>query len=206
MFDRIERVLTRASAALAILGGAGLILATLVTCLSILSKLAGRAVVALTDGVPDGLSWLGPILGEEEIVSFAVGFAVFAALPWVMITRGHIRVDLFRPVFGDRLNRLLDLVADAAMALVAWLILTRQWAQIIRPARRSEEPFLSELLAGNWGAWSDRLRAAQESQILGVKLWPTYVVAEVCVLAFFIVALFCVWRSARSLVRPVAGA
>lgn len=195
MFDRIETLLNRASAALAILGGLGLIFATLATCLSIVLKLIGRILEPLV-GVA---GWARPILGEEELVTYGVGLALFAALPWVMIQKGHIRIDLLEPVFGQRLNRVLDVLSDLALAGVAYLILTRQWFLIFRPARRSEEPMTSELLSGNWAEIAKRLRDSHESQILGLKLWPTYVAAEFCVLAFFIVACFCVIRSGRQM-------
>ena len=204
MFGRLESFLTRASAALAILGGLGLIAATLVTCASILAKLAGRIVATGAGQVPEALSWMRPILGEEELVAYGVGLALFAALPWVMINRGHIRVDLFERWFGLRLNRVLDALGDLALAWIAWLLMTRQWYQIFRPARRKEESFGTELLRGNWAELGDRLRDSQESQILGIALWPTYVVAQICVVAFFVVACFCVLRSVRAIWRPAA--
>ncbi len=204
MIDRLDRILTRLAAALALAGGLGLIFATVVTCLSILLKLANRIVGAGAGGVPEHLAWLGPILGEEELVTYGVGLALFTALPWVMIRRGHIRIDLFQPWFPSRLNRTLDLLGDTALAAIAYLILTRQWFLIFRPARRSEDPLAAELATGNWSVLGDRLRDAQESQILGLKLWPTYIVAELCVLAFFVVACFCVLRSARALLAPAA--
>lgn len=204
MIDRLDRILTRLAAALALAGGLGLIFATVVTCLSILLKLANRIVGAGAGGVPEHLAWLGPILGEEELVTYGVGLALFTALPWVMIRRGHIRIDLFQPWFSSRLNRTLDLLGDTALAAIAYLILTRQWFLIFRPARRSEDPLAAELATGNWSVLGDRLRDAQESQILGLKLWPTYIVAELCVLAFFVVACFCVLRSARALLAPAA--
>ncbi len=204
MIDRLDRILTRLAAALALAGGLGLIFATVVTCLSILLKLANRIAGATAGGVPEHLAWLGPILGEEELVTYGVGLALFTALPWVMIRRGHIRIDLFQPWFPPRLNRTLDLLGDTALAAIAYLILTRQWFLIFRPARRSEDPLAAELATGNWSVLGDRLRDAQESQILGLKLWPTYIVAELCVLAFFVVACFCVLRSARALLAPAA--
>lgn len=197
MFDRLEQFLTRASAALAILGGLGLLFATLATCASIFLRLLGRLLEPFF-GV---LGWASPILGEEELVTYGVGLALFSALPWVMIRKGHIRIDLFESVFGSRFNRGLELLGELSLAAIAWLILTRQWFLIFRPARRREEPMVSEVLSGNWGVIADRLRDSQESQILGLKLWPTYVVAEACVLAFFIIACFCVIRSARQMVH-----
>ena len=204
MFHRIENWMTRFAAGLAILGGLGLIFATILTCISILLKLARRIADRVFDSaaVADATPWLRAILGEEELVTFGVGFALFAALPWVMIGRGHIRIDLFKPLFGNRLNRILDLLSDVILAVLAALILTRQWELIVKPARRGQDPFLDLLRAGDTEAAADRLNTAEESQILGLPLWPSYVVAELCVAAFFLVALFCVWRSARALTAP----
>ncbi|MEN0001613.1 MAG: TRAP transporter small permease subunit, partial [Pseudomonadota bacterium] len=119
----------RFAAGLAIIGGAGLLFATLVTCVSIVLKMLRRGADALFGNttIAENLPWLRSILGEEELVSFGVAFALFAALPWVMIQKGHIRIDLFKPAFGDRLNRFLDLLADLVLAALAYLILTRQW-------------------------------------------------------------------------------
>lgn len=199
LYTRIERGMVGLATGLALLGGAGLIFATLVTCISIILKLIKRmlddAIGATV--VSDTLPWLRPILGEEELVTYGVGFALFAALPWVMIQRGHIKVDLFEPLFGPRLNRVLDLLGDLALAVIAYLIMTRQWYLIFSKARGSKDPLGTLLLNGNFSQAADRVRTSQESQILGVPLWPTYIVAEICVIVFFIVACFCVWRSAR---------
>ncbi|MEM7614304.1 MAG: TRAP transporter small permease subunit [Pseudomonadota bacterium] len=197
-FDRVERGVERLAAGFAILGGLGLIFATLVTCLSILLKLTRRTLDA-TAGEAAG--WIRPILGEEELVAYGVGLALFSALPWVMIRRGHIKIDLFEPLFGDRLNRLLDLLGDIALALIAYLIMTRQWTLLFSKPRGEDLPIVSLLLRGDMAEIADRLRTAQESQILGLPLWPTYIVAEVCVVAFFLTACFCVLRSARALGR-----
>lgn len=204
MYASVETAMTRLAAALAILGGLGLVAATLITCFSILLKLARRLADAVFDSatVASTTPWLRPVLGEEELVSLCVGLALFAALPWVMIARGHIRVDLFQPAFGDRLNRVLDLLGDIALAALAYLILTRQWFLVFLPARRSQEPMGSLLLSGDFAGALARLNDRDESQILGLPLWPTYLVAELCVAVFFCVALFCVWRSARAVLTP----
>ena len=205
MFDRVERVMTGMAATLAIIGGLGLIFATLVTCTSIVLKLLRRGADQVMESATVGetLPWLRSILGEEELVTYGVGFALFAALPWVMIRRGHITIDLFKPAFGTRFNRLLDLIGDIVLAALAYLIFTRQWFLVFRPARRNQEPMIDLILAGDIAAALDRLNAREESQILGLPLWPTYIVAEICVAAFLAVALFCVWRSARALLGPL---
>lgn len=198
-FDRLDTWLTRLAAGVAILGGVGLLAATALTCVSILFRLLGRAVDHILG--PQALPWLAPILGEEEIVKLSVGFALFAALPWVMIQKGHIKVDLFEPFFGTRLNRILDLLGDIALAAIAWLIMTRQWYQIFDKPR-GDDPLLGQLLLQmDWPELVDRTRTRQDTQILEIPLWPTYMVAQVCVIIFFVVATFCVIRSARALIR-----
>ena len=194
--------MNRFAAGLALLGGAGLIFATVLTCVSIILKMVRRGADAMfgASWVADTLPWLRAILGEEELVTFGVGFALFAALPWVMIQRGHIKVDLFEPLFGDRLNRVLDLLGDLAFATLAYLILTRQWFLIFKKARGSKEPLGNLILQGDFSQAASRIRDAQESQILGVPLWPTYIIAELCVIAFFVIACFCVLRSVRALI------
>lgn len=201
VFERAETAMTRFAAGLALIGGAGLLFATAVTCLSILLKMARRLLDALFGTAPVGeaLPWLHAILGEEELVTYGVGFALFAALPWVMIRKGHIKIDLFEALFSTRFNRVLDLLADLILAVIAYLIMTRQWFLIFKKARGSKASLSELLLQGDIAGAVDRMRTSQESQILGLPLWPTYIVAEICVIAFFITACFCVLRSLRTL-------
>lgn len=206
LFNHLERLIDRMCVGIAVAGGLGLIVATIITCVSILLKLGRRSIDAVfgADAAPAALEWVSPILGEEEIVQFAVGAALLAALPFVMIRKGHIRIDLFEPVFGPGLNRFLDLMSDIALAAIAYLIMTRQWSLIFRTPRGDSRSWGDLLLQGDWTGVADRLRDTQESQIIGIKLWPTYVYAEICVAIFFVVAVFCVVRSARTLVYGAA--
>lgn len=199
-FDRIEQRITRFATFFALLGGMGLLFAVLVTCVSIVLKLLRRALDwALFEAAP--WPFIRPIWGEEELVAYGVGLALFAALPWVMIQKGHIKIDLFEPMFGARINRALDLIGDIALAAVGYLIFTRQWFLIFKKARRSQEPMAVELWNGNWSVLGDRLRDSQESYVLGIPLWPTWVVAEICTGVFLLVAVFCVIRSGRALIK-----
>lgn len=198
MFDRLDTAVRSLCITVAVMGGMGLIAATTITCLSILMKLARRGMEAV-GWTPDALAWVRPILGEEELVQYGVGLALFAALPYVMYSKGHITVDLFANMFGTRLNRILDLIGDAILCALAYLLFTRQWTLLFSPARRNDPLWLTEVLTGNWAEIADRLRDRQESQILGIKLWPTYLVTEILTALFLIVAVFCVLRSARAL-------
>lgn len=204
LFERIEVCAGKLSAGLALVGGVGLILATLVTCVSILLKLAGRLRDSIFGAAAAGdvSSWLRPILGEEELVTYCVGFALFAALPWVMFNRGHIKIDLLEPVFSRRVNLVLNALGDLVLAVIAYLILTRQWFMIFKKTRGSKEPAIDLLLRGEFGQAADLIRSAQVSQILGIPLWPTYIVAEFSVFVFFLVACFCVVRAVRELFCP----
>lgn len=198
MFDRLDKAIHDLSVTVAIIGGMGLIVATLVTCISILLKLSRRGL-DVVGWTPEALAWVRPILGEEELVQYGVGFALFAALPYVVYSKGHITVDLFSNVFGARLNRVLDLMGDAVLCALAYLLFTRQWTLLFKPARGDDPLWLNEVMTGNWLEIADRLRDRQESQILGLKLWPTYLVAELLTAVFFVVAVFCVVRSVRAL-------
>lgn len=203
MFTRLDTFVERLCIAVAVTGGLGLIAATLVTCVSILMKLARRGMEAV-GWTPQALDWLRPILGEEELVQYGVALALFAALPYVVYAKGHITIDLFKTTFGDRFNRLLDLLGDIALAALAYLLFTRQWTLLFQPARRDDRQWVTELLTGNWAEIADRLKDRPESQILGIKLWPTYLIAEILTALFLAVALYCVARSARALVRVTA--
>lgn len=199
-FERTDNFVARLSAGVAITGGLGLFFAIIVTCTSIILKVTRRVLDATLGSVYDSDTWsfIRPILGEEELVQYGVGFALFAALPWIMYKKGHVKIDLFEALFSTSFNRVLNLVGDVAFAIIAYLILSRQWFEVFRKARRSENSLLETALADPALAL-DRLKDANESQILGIKTWPLYVVAETCVLLFLIVALFCVFRSAREL-------
>lgn len=201
IYAKLDRCVAKFSAAIAILGGLGLVFAMAVTCLSILLKLLRRFLDSTLGHLIESDAWtfIRPILGEEEVVQYAVGLALFAALPWAMYQKSHVKIELLGPWFTDRMNRGLDLLGDLCFAIIAYLILTRQWFQIFRKARRKEEPMFDLLTGLDVNAAADRLRGAQESQILGIKLWPLYTIAEILIFCFFIVALFCALRSTRAL-------
>lgn len=203
IFSKIENMMNRLCIGLALVGGFGLIFATVLTCTSILLKLGRRLIDNIygASNVPEVFDWVRPILGEEELVQLAVGFALFAMLPLVMIRSGHVRIDLFESYFGRFGNRILDLLGNLALAVIAYLLMTRQWYLIYKKARRDDPMWGEMFLSGDWSEIGNRLRDSQESQILGLPLWPTYMVAEFCTVIFFIVAVFCVVRSIRALIQ-----
>lgn len=200
-FARFESFFDRVASGMALVGGMGLLFATASTCVSIILKMIRRTLDATASEIidPEIWSFIRPILGEEELVQYGVGFALFTVLPLVMIRRGHIKVNLFESRFGTGTNRLLDLLGDIALTAIAYLIMTRQWGLIISKTRRNQETVIELLFKGDFTALTDRVRTAQETQILGLPLWPFYIVAEICIIVFFVVAVFCVIRSMRAL-------
>ena len=197
MLDAIEKRLRQITRAVALLGGAGFLFAIAATCLSIAGKLCRRALNAVfgADFNPPALAWIKPVLGEEEITQYAVGLGLFAALPWATLQGAHLTVDLFKNKFGPRLNGALDFLGQLIFAVVVGMILRQQWFLIFYKAGGGRAD------AGFWG----RLRWADESQILGIKLLPLHAAAELCVALLFVVCVFCVLRAGQNWRRAWRG-
>lgn len=144
-------------------GGLSLLVVIALTCVSVI----GRAL--------DGLG-LGPIPGDIELVEFGIGFAVFAAMPYAQYARAHARVDLFKPLFGNALNRLLDLIGDLFLLWFSFLVAWRLWLGMIDKGAYGETSFILQIPVV-WG-----YRAAMLTCVIAV-----------------VVALFCLMRSAGGL-------
>jgi TRAP-type C4-dicarboxylate transport system permease small subunit len=65
-----------------------------------------------------------PIKGAEEIIQFAMGTMIFAALPLITARRGHVTVSLIEEAVKGRVKRTIDVVVDlcslTAVSLIAW--------------------------------------------------------------------------------------
>lgn len=163
MYKILDRGIHFLAKSMALIGGAVLIAVIITTCLSI----TGRALI---------WAGLGPIQGDFEIVEFGVGFAIFAFLPWCQYARGHARVDLFTPLYGPGMNRVIDLIADIMMFAAAYIIAWRLWIGML-----------------------DKQRYTETSFILQLPVWMAYAAACIGAVVFVIVAAFCILRSARQL-------
>ena len=150
------------------------------------------------ENIPDFLAWVQPLSGEDEIVAFAVGFALFAALPLVTLKREHITIGLLQPVYSTQFNRILTLLGDGLMLGLAYLFVRQQWNLIFKPARlsRGQEPLLDLIWAGDWRQiWDVRFLDDKQTQVMGLELWPWHVWAEFCSIIFLIMAAFVVAKS-----------
>lgn len=163
MLDRIDSVMRRFAAVLAILGG----LALIAVMLSTVASVTGRALIPL------GLS---PIRGDFELVELGTGFAVFAFLPWVQINRQHASVEILTMHLSARNNRLIDLVADILMAMIAVLLAWKHWQGTL-----------------------DKLAYGETTFIIQYPVWWAYASGLVGAIGFVIISLWCVFLSLRAL-------
>ncbi|WP_428241610.1 TRAP transporter small permease [Gynuella sp.] len=111
LFLRAQRLVEGMAGMLAILSGILLIIAILLTTVSIV----GRLMTSL------GLS---AIPGDYELVQIFCGLAVFSFMPYCQLRRGHVSVDLFISPFGAKAKvwtQLLgDMVVTGLFCLLAW--------------------------------------------------------------------------------------
>lgn len=163
MYQALNRGIGWLARGIAILGGLVLIVLIVMTSLSI----TGRALIFLG---------LGPVKGDFELVEAGVAFAVFAFMPWCQYNRGHARVDLFQPVFGAFLNKLIDLIADVMMFVAAYVIAWRLYLGMI-----------------------DKLNYRETTFILQFEIWWSYAASFAGAAAFVLVSAFCILRSLRAL-------
>ncbi|EDP65218.1 hypothetical protein BAL199_01689 [alpha proteobacterium BAL199] len=150
----------------ALAGGLVLVALVCMTCVSIV----GRAF---------SVFGLGPIPGDYELVEIGIGFAAFAALPWCHLNRGHATVELFTPLLGQPLNRLLDALIDLAILATAVLLTWRLAVGMLDKKAYFETTF-----------------------ILAIPTWHAYALGLVGAVVFCIAA---VWRAGDSLVRLRGG-
>jgi len=171
MYQKLSDLTRLIAQAMALLGGGLLIAVVVVTFVSI----AGRAMVPLDIG-------LGPIRGIYDTTEIGIAGAVFAFMPWCQYMRGHASVDLFKPAFPGLMNRVLDLLLDAAMLAVAVLIAWRLYLGML-----------------------DKHSFGETTLIAQIPVWQGFALSLIGAVGFVLVAAFCVLRSARVLVHPATA-
>lgn len=98
--------------------------------LSTIGGLCAAALIAASVGVVCQMVWIRYVLGQTTIwqtdfVTFALVAATFLGAPYVLMTRGHVNVDVLPLYVGPRVRWWLALVASAISLLfalvLAWL-------------------------------------------------------------------------------------
>ena len=202
----LNALANRIATLLCLIGGLGLILAVLASCWSAIGKFALRRFNEIwgPGNVPEALAWIRPISGEDEVVAFAIAFVLFAALPFVTLRRAHISIDLFEPAFGRLGNRILDVLGDGVLLILAYFFVRQQWNLIFRPARtsRGQEPLLDLIWQGDWAQiWDKRFLDSKQTQVMGLEFWPFHIWAEFCSVLFFLAALVALMNSLHRLLK-----
>jgi len=150
---------------LAVLGGFILTGVMLAAVASIIGRALSRTGWAVFDR-------LGPIPGDFEIVSIGAGMAIFFFLAWAQFNRGHVTVDIFVSVLGER--------GMAVLAVITNLILTVAVVVLARQLGLGLE---------------DKRRFGETSLILQIPLWYSYVGGMIGLYSFALVSGYTVWRS-----------
>ncbi len=165
MYRSLNRITEWIASALALAGGILLLAIVALTCVSII----GRALVPLDIGV-------GPIRGIYDITEIGMAAAIFAFLPWTQYREAHARVDLFESAMPRSMQKVLDLVFNAAMLVVASVGTYRLYLGM-----------------------TDKMSYGETTLIAQIPVWQGYAASLVGGIGFILVAAFCVVRSLRRL-------
>ena len=124
IMDRLARLF-------AVLGGAVLSAVIILTCLSIIGRLAnsilhGDVLQGVMPGFANALlaTGVGPINGDFELVEAGMAFAIFAFLPLCQLNGTHASVDIFTSRLPLRVYRFLrafiEIVFAGVLIVIAW--------------------------------------------------------------------------------------
>lgn len=137
----------------------------------ILAALAGLLLVFVVGLISFGVVMRyvvgAPILGINEIVQLSAVALVMLALPFTTHARGHVRADIFDRPLGARGRFLGDLLTRALSVVVLWVLLGRAWDKA-----------------------ADALEFGDETNMLGLPIWPIYGFIAVAVALTIIVIAF----------------
>ena len=113
---------------LALIGGIILVVASVITCISIIGSVTYK-----------------PLPGEIELVEALCGIAVFAFMPFCQLHRGHVSVDLLIGALGNRATLYAQLVGDIVIAVLFAIVTWRHWVGTLDKMRNGETTTILEL-------------------------------------------------------------
>ena len=157
---------------------------------AILVGLAGMTVVSILGRALSGLG-LGPVRGDYELVANGVALAVFYALPWCQLRRGHVTVDVLTARLPPRLHAALGLLGEALLTLAAAVILVQLWAAFAERVPLGG-PALREALGLGPPPFF-----AETTFELQIPVWTLYGAALVGAAAMLVTGLYTTARAAR---------
>jgi TRAP-type C4-dicarboxylate transport system permease small subunit len=153
----------------AILGGIVLLAMIAVVVISVV----GRAFI-----------WAGlrPILGDYELISIGMGFAVFAFLPWAHINRGHALVSLFTDTLDPAVNAWILVITDFLMLVASAFIAWRLWLGML-----------------------DKFNYRETTILLGLSMGWAFAAAVAGAIVMVVVAIYVLGRSISDALAGRAG-
>ena len=116
----------------------------------------------------------GSSIWQTEFVTYLLIAATFIGSPYVLLTRGHVNVDLLPLYLGHTARMLLAIIA-AAVALVFCLLVTWYSAELWHEAWRNE--WLSETI------WRVRMWIPYAAMPIGFGIMSLQYVADILALA-----------------------
>ncbi len=92
-----------------------------------------------------------PVLGINEIVQLAAVALAMLALPYTTHAEGHVRADIFDSPLGARGRFAGDLLTRALSIVTLWVLTGRAWDKTL-----------------------DAIEYGDETNMLGLPIWPVY--------------------------------
>ncbi|MCF6271936.1 MAG: TRAP transporter small permease subunit [Rhodobacteraceae bacterium] len=181
MIDRLGKPIAALAWFSALVGGLVLVAVMVMITVSVMGMSAnkfGKMLKKSYDTVVEPLLSIGPIPGETEMVEVGMAFIIFAFLPIVTLNKGHAVVGILTGFFGKGVNRLIDVVSDGLMLVVAGFLAYRH-------------------LLGTL----DKFGNGEATWILQFPVWWGYGAAMFGAAIFVIVAIYCLLRSVDAALR-----
>ena len=167
----MHRMMFSIARAMALFGGAVLVLLILVTCVSIIGRTANTIGHSEFTTTYIGIlgSWLqklGPINGDYELVEAGIAFSIFAFLPWCQLNRRHANVEILTGLLPPTPNRFLAFVWEALFAFIIVLIAWRLAYGLVDKMKYNETSFLLQFPI--WWSFAASLFAATIAAIVSL--------------------------------------
>ncbi|SNS93807.1 TRAP transporter small permease [Antarctobacter heliothermus] len=169
----LHRIVFGIARFMALVGGIILTVLILITCISILGRVANTALHSdIMMSVAPGLSqWLidagvGAIRGSYELVEAGMAFCIFAFLPFCHVTMGHASVDIFSNALPRRVNRLLQLLIALLFSVALVTIAIQLNEGMLRKLSSGQTSLLLEFPV--WWAYAASLVGAVLAAVVSV--------------------------------------
>lgn len=169
----LHRIVFGIARFMALVGGVILTALILITCISIVGRVANTALHSdIMMSVAPGLSQrlidagVGAIRGSYELVEAGMAFCIFAFLPFCHVTMGHASVDIFTNALPVRVNRLLQLLIALLFSVALVTIAIQLNEGMLRKLSSGQTSLLLEFPV--WWAYAASLVGAALAAVVSV--------------------------------------